>query len=210
MKFAWAERARMFLAISRFARINRPIDGYYMEFGCHGANTMRMAWKHFGYLGWDFIAFDSFEGLPEITEIDKQAIWQRGKLKTAVEEFRRLVLSSGMPSTRLSIVPGFYNESLTPDVADRFPKKAAVIYVDCDLYTSATDVLKFIPQFLQPGTIIVFDDWDCFLSDPDKGERLAWKEFLETNPTLRFEPFHRISMSNSFVYVGPAKPSENQ
>lgn len=202
MRFAWAERERVFLSIARFARINRPINGYYMEFGCHGANTMRMAWRHFGNFGWDFLAFDSFEGLPEIQSIDKQAIWEKGKLATGQKQFRDTVTKAGMPHERLKLIPGFYDKTLTPQTAEMFHKKAAAIYVDCDLYASTVDVLKFIPKFLQPGTVVVFDDWDCFLADPDKGERRAWREFLEANPNLRFEEFSRTSMSKGFVFVG--------
>ena len=81
------------MSIARFANINRPIVGAYMEYGCHEGNTMRMAWDNFRWLfDWDYYAFDSFEGLPEISEIDRQEIWQKGKLKTTAEEFRSIVL----------------------------------------------------------------------------------------------------------------------
>ena len=52
----------VFLSIARFAHINRPLDGYYMEFGSHEGRTMRLAWRHFQHLfNWDYVAFDSFE-----------------------------------------------------------------------------------------------------------------------------------------------------
>src|SRR3954469_19946853 len=79
-RFAMGQRETIFLAASRFAHINRPIEGYYFEFGCHGGNTMRMAWKHTNQLHrWTFVGFDSFEGLPEIASEDSQQIWQKGK-----------------------------------------------------------------------------------------------------------------------------------
>jgi hypothetical protein len=202
--FGRQQRIDLMLDIARFANINRPIDGYYMEFGSHEANTMRMAWQCFGSLfDWHFIAFDSFQGLPEITAIDEQAIWEKGKLATAEAEFRRLCRSAGMPADRLSTVVGFYDRSLTPELSARLlPRRAAVVYVDCDLYVSTVPVLEFIVPFLQPGTVIVFDDWNCFHADPDKGERLAWREFRERHPTLWFEPFVSTGMQASFVFVG--------
>lgn len=203
--FGRRQRLEIMLDIARFATINRPIDGYYMEFGSHEANTMRMAWRAFGSLfDWDFIAFDSFQGLPDIAPIDRQKIWGKGRLETAEEEFLRLCRKAGMTSDRLRTVKGFYDDSLTPELQQQLlPKKAAVVYVDCDLYKSTIPVLKFVKPFLQPGTIIVFDDWNCFLGDPERGERRAWREFCEANPELRFEPFVQTGMQASFIHLGP-------
>lgn len=204
MAFAHDNMRYLFLSIARFAHINRPIDGYYFEFGSHEARTMRLAWRHFQHLfSWDFVAFDSFEGLPEIEEIDRQAIWSKGRLETKEEDFIRIVTSSGMPRSRLTTVKGFYDQSLTPELQQRFlPRKAAVIYVDCDLYMSTVPVLHFVKPFLQVGTVIVFDDWNCFYGDPDRGERLAWREFCAANPELRFVDFVATNEAQAFICVG--------
>jgi hypothetical protein len=205
MAFAHGNMRYLFLSIARFAHINRPIEGYYLEFGSHEGRTMRLAWRHFQHLfNWDFIAFDSFEGLPEIEDIDKQQIWQKGRLKTGVETFIKIVTKSGMPRERLRTVKGFYDDSLTADLQNELlPRKAAVVYVDCDLYKSTVPVLDFIKPFLQVGTIIVFDDWNCFYGHPERGERLAWKEFLEANQQLRFEPFVSTNEAQSFICIEP-------
>lgn len=202
-RFANSEREYVFQCIERFCRINRPIRGYYMEFGCHSGTTMRMAWRHTKQFDWHYLAFDSFEGLPEISAIDRQDIWAKGKLKTGEEEFLAIVTRAGMPRDRVTTVKGFYAETLTDALRERLASRlAAVVYVDCDLYESAVPVLRFARPFLQLGTIVVFDDWDCFKANPDKGERRAWREFLEANPSLRFEEFCRVSMAKAFVCVG--------
>lgn len=86
----------------------------------------------------------------------------------------------GIPRDKLITVKGFYSESLDEETKRRLqPGKAAVIYVDCDLYESTVPVLNFIKDFLQKGTIVVFDDWNCFLGDPDRGERRAFREFRQ-------------------------------
>lgn len=202
--FGRQQHRQIFLEIARFANINRPIEGYYFEFGCHEANTMRIAYDCFHHLfDWQYVAFDSFEGLPEISAIDRQAIWEKGKLRTSEENFIGLCVRHGMPRGRLRTVRGFYDVSLTPELAASLrPQKAAVVYVDCDLYASTIPVLRFIEGFLQPGTVIVFDDWNCFLANPDRGERRAWREFLAERPHLRFEPFVHTGMQMSFVFVG--------
>lgn len=204
LEFCNSQRRYVFLSVARFLNINRPIDGYYFEFGCNGANTTRMAWDAFHHLfDMTYVGFDSFEGLPEIQEIDKQEIWAKGKLAYAESEYIRVVTAHGVPNNRFLTVRGFYDQSLTQDLKARLhPKKAAVIYIDCDLYASTVPVLNWVTDFLQRGTIIVFDDWNCFHADPEKGERRAWREYLEANSHLRFEPFVSTNEAQSFVFLG--------
>jgi len=198
-----------FLSIARFAHINRPLYGYYFEFGCHEGRTMRLAWHHFQHLfDWDYVAFDSFEGLPSIEGIDKLPIWEKGKLATSEESFINIVTGGGMPRKKLRTVKGFFADSLTDDLAkELLPRKAAVIYVDCDLYKSTIPVLSFVRRFLQRGTVVVFDDWNCFHGDPERGERRAWCEFLAVNPELRFEPFVSTDIAQAFICIDPANDS---
>jgi len=203
-KFGDDQRHFLFMSIARFCHINRPIPGYYFEFGCHGANTMKTAYDISKHLfDWTYVGFDSFEGLPEIEEIDKQAIWEKGKLKTTEEEFRKSVIGHGVPEGKLLTIKGFYEQTLTdPLKAKLLPQKAAVIYIDCDLYTSTVPVLRFIKDFLQRGTIIVFDDWNCFCGDPEKGERRAFQEFRDQHPDLQFEEFVQTDIAKAFIFVG--------
>ncbi len=196
-------RREMFLTIANYANINRPLRGYYFEFGCHGAFTMRLAWDNFRHLfDWRFVGFDSFQGLPKIAEIDRQDIWQEGKLKTTEAEFRRLCERHGMPKDRLTTVAGFFGDSLDETARSRFAgQRAAVIYVDCDLYESTVPVLEFCRHFLQVGTVVVFDDWACFNCDPERGERRAFAEFCQRYPDTGFEPFVGNGLQQAFVCV---------
>ena len=209
-RYALENRENIFLSVARFGVANRPIEGYYFEFGCHSGKTMKMAWKHSRHVfDWTFVGFDSFEGLPEIKPKDDQVIWGKGKLTTTEDDFVRIVTSAGMPRNRLKTVKGFYDQTLTPELADNLgKKKAAAIYIDCDLYESTVPILEFIKGFLQIGTIIIFDDWYCFHGDPIRGERRAWSEFTERNPELRFTEFYRTCEANSFIYLGDQNDKE--
>jgi len=203
-RFGLDQKRHIFMSIARFCNINRPMTGYYFEFGCHSAGTMRMAFDHSRYLfDWDYVAFDSFEGLPEIPDIDKQEIWVKGKLKTTEEEFWGIVVGHGMPPGKLKTVKGFYDKTLTKELkASLLPKKAVVVYIDCDLYSSTVPILPFIKDFLQVGTIIVFDDWYSFYGGPNRGERRAFREFREKNPELMFEEFVHTNEQGSFIFLG--------
>ena len=102
----------------------------------------------------------------------------------------------------LIVVKGFYKNTLNQELIDKLnPTKAAVIYVDCDLYSSTVDVLKFIKHFLQPGTILIFDDWNCFYGDKNRGQKKAFYEFLNLNKDLVFEEFTTDCEAKSFVYI---------
>ncbi len=116
--FGRAQRKQIFLSIARFAHINRPIEGYYFEFGSHEANTMRLAWDTFRYLfNWTFVSFDSFEGLPEMEHLDRSDIFYAGNLATTEDQFIDIVTRHGMPADRLRTVKGFYEDSLTPKLS---------------------------------------------------------------------------------------------
>lgn len=197
------ESEYIFASITRFCVANRPINGYYFEFGCHTGGTMRLAFDYFHHLfDWKYVAFDSFEGLPEIQAIDKQEIWQKGKLATHEGDFVKILTKHGMPRNQLITIKGFYDQSLTNSIrAQLSPGKAAVIYIDCDLYVSTVPVLEFVRHFFQRGTIIVFDDWNCFWGDPTKGERRAFAEFRAKYPELIFEEFIATHMQKAFIFI---------
>jgi hypothetical protein len=202
--FRTESRWRVFLSIAVFCYHNQPINGWYLEFGCHTGRTMRAAWDAFHVLyDWNYAAFDSFEGLPELEDIDRMPIWKKGMLKTSEDQFIRIVTRHGLAREKLITVKGFYSESLNQATRERLlPGAAAVVYIDCDLYRSTTQVLEFIKPLLQKGTVVVFDDWFCFHGDPARGQRRAFSEFCLQHPFLRFEPFVQTNEIQSFIYLG--------
>ena len=104
-------RERFFLACTNFLFSNFDetlSNGYYLEFGCHKARTMRYAWQHTRHnFDLTYVAFDSFEGLPDIEPIDRLANWQRGSFAMSEEDFIATVTGAGMPRERLTTVKGF-------------------------------------------------------------------------------------------------------
>ena len=166
---------------------------------------MRLAWDVFHYLyDRSYIGFDSFEGLPPMRPDDQMPIWKPGGLATNEQEFRRRVLGHGIPPERLRTIKGWFEQSLTPELARQLlPARAAVLYVDCDLYASTVPVLRFARPFLQRGTVLAFDDWFCFHGDPDRGQRRAFREFRQRHPEIRFEDFLETSEVKAFVVIDP-------
>jgi len=167
---------------------NGDYEGDYYEFGCCGTGSFRMALakaKKWHIENMDFYAFDSFQGLPT-----------DGSLAISEEDFWIAILGQGVNTEKVTTIPGFYKDSLTEELQHEFldkPRKAAFINVDCDLHESAVPVFKFIEPLLQPGTILFQDDyWQSFLLGKDFGTALAFNDFCETHPTLKFHPFMRV------------------
>ena len=64
--------------------------------------------------------------------------------------------------SQLSLVPGFYDKSLLPDLASRMGMRpAAYVDIDCDLYGSTKSALEWMlaSRLIVPGTLIGYDDW---------------------------------------------------
>lgn len=194
-------RFEFFQAAQIYLQVNR-IDGSYLEFGSHEANTFRMALNTLGQYQKPnkinhFFAFDSFQGMPEPEGIDKQKIWCAAMNFTSEEKFLQLVRYD---DHRVTTVKGFYNDSLRKFrlSSDQLP---ALLYVDCDYYSSTIEVLNWIAPYLKHGTLIAFDDWDCYFGDDFRGQRRAFNEFREAEKKrFLFAEFMKIS-SGGMSYI---------
>jgi len=175
----------------KFIAVNR-IEGDYLEFGIGEGTTFSLAYKHsrLQALKMHLYGFDSFMGLPKPESVDVHPQCREGDYREAIEDFKKLLRSLHIRESEYTLVPGFYDESLTDATLRKLNlKKAAIVFIDCDLYKSTVPVLRFVSPLLQTGTIIAFDDWFTFNGDPERGEQLALKEFLEQNPKIRLTPY---------------------
>jgi O-methyltransferase len=200
-------RLEFFQAAQIFLRVNR-INGSYLEFGCHEANTFRMALNTLGQHSGpnrisNFWAFDSFEGMPEPQGIDKQKIWRAAMNTTGEELFKKITRKD---SYRIKSVKGFYEHSLPGFVLphDQYP---ALAYLDCDYYSSTREVLDWLGPHLRHGCILAFDDWDCYFADGERGQRKAFTEFRQAQQgRLEFVDFMKINSGGmAFICIESAK-----
>jgi len=139
-----------------------------------------------------FFAFDSFEGLPESASGDFHEGWAKGSYMCSQDQFTSNITSEGVDLRDVTMVKGFYDQSLTPDLKKRLNlTRAAVVHVDCDLYDSTTTVLNWVTDLLVQGTIVVFDDWFCYQGRPDCGEQKACRDWLVRNPHIELIEYSR-------------------
>jgi O-methyltransferase len=186
------------------------IDGDYAEFGVCGARTFTLAWGAAQLVRYPvrMWAFDSFEGLPAAADPrDAHPKWNAEACSMSEERFRQVCTSYGVPAGAYVTVPGYYNQTLAPDAAGARPDKIAFAYVDCDLYSSTVDVLRFLWPRLRHGMIIAFDDWFCYSSTMPSGERLAASEFFDNSADWQLLPFVQYGWHGmSFVVERTAPP----
>ena len=106
------------------------------------------------------------------------------------------IRSHGVDTRKVVAVQGVFSESLTDELKERHKlERAAIIHVDCDLYQSTVDVLRFIEGLVRQGTILIFDDWhefDHFAGPKDAanyGEQRAFQEWSMSNEFTEFYHF---------------------
>lgn len=173
-------------AVVKALRMNRNLSGHYYEFGLYKGYSFYRAVKS-SPLSTDikYFAFDSFEGLPKSKEGGK---FTKGQYAGSLEYVKDNLRRRGALRDNTFFYKGFYEETLTHDLQDQLKNYLAkVILIDCDLYSSTVPVLTFIKPMLQKGTLILFDDWNCFGADDNKGERRAAREFLRDNGEIVLE-----------------------
>ena len=180
------------------------LEGDYLEFGVFLGRSFVPAY-HFAQRNklrnMRFYGFDSFEGLPAIKGEDEGGEFSEGQYSLSLNQFSKMISSRGVRLDKTNLVKGWYDKVLNGDTKKQLAmKKAAFIYVDCDLYESTVPVLNFITDYLQSGTIIAFDDWHCFKGNPEKGEQKAFREWLRQNPSFEALEFLKFGWSgNSFI-----------
>ncbi len=176
-----------------YLRMNR-IAGDYLEFGA-GSNmrSFRLAAKYKRQDRLDdmhLYAFDSFEGLPKPQGIDSHVQWKEGAMAVNQTQFRSELSKQGIGEHEYTLIKGYYRESLAAfDLGHYGISKVAMVFVDCDLYESTSQVLQFLGPDLQPGSILAFDDWFTFAGRPDRGEQRAFYEFRDAHPDYSFVEF---------------------
>jgi len=185
-----------------FQNINQ-VKGDYFEFGLWKGKTFCLAhrFKHqYRRNEMTLWGFDSFRGLPPIDD-KKDNVWSEGEYAFGENEFRTLLQRKRFKSDEYELVPGFYQDSLTDMLHERMlGRKAAIVYIDCDLYQSTTHVLSFIKRYLVNGSIVCFDDFYCYKAAPDQGEQRALGEFLRAHPSLNFIPYmNYCPVGSSFI-----------
>jgi O-methyltransferase len=195
-------KEEFFAKVMQFLKFN-AINGDYLEFGCYRGITFELAHahKHLAGLNMHLYAFDSFQGMPKPKGIDVRSPFHESDQAMSIKQFTEKLKVEGITDAEYSIVPGFYDQSLKENPPEKIGlSAAALVYVDCVYYESTVPVLDYVLPLLQTGSVIAFDDFYCFCGDPERGQQLALKEFLQKNPEITLTEYLNINWhGKSFI-----------
>lgn len=148
--------------------------GLFLEFGVYKGDSINRLADLKPEVRWQ--GFDSFVGLPET--------WTLGSRKGAFS------LGGELPPVRqnVKLTKGFFGDTLPPFVVAHRGATIAFLHVDCDLHSSTLAVLTQLAPLLQPGSVILFDEFFNYAGWQD-GEYKAFMEFVAASDA-------------SFEYIG--------
>ncbi|MGH8249905.1 MAG: TylF/MycF/NovP-related O-methyltransferase [Steroidobacteraceae bacterium] len=176
--------------------------GDYYEFGVFRGYTLwhaEQSARRLGIRDSRFWGFDSFQGLPPVAGTDAEGgEFFEGQFACSREDVLKHLTTHGAEIDRITLIEGFFGDSLTPELKreHRF-RPVGVALIDCDLYSSTKEVLDWLADLLQDNSILLFDDWKSFNEQEDRGQPLAFREFLQGRnwDPEHFEDFGRHGRS---------------
>lgn len=168
--------------------------GDYFEFGVFKGYSIYSAQKLADKYSPNMrlFGFDSFAGLPELENNDLKNEFFTGQFAYSKENVARNIKNNGGDMKKILLIEGYFSNTLKDKVKKQYSiKKASIINIDCDLYSSTVDVLAFIKPLLLKNTIILFDDWFSFNGIKPSGEEKALSEFIKKYPLFKLEKLYK-------------------
>jgi hypothetical protein len=135
-----------------FASGGDPFD--YLEFGVYTGDSLRM-WTNLNKNPSSrLFGFDSFEGLPENWVASKP----KGTFSTGGK-------TPDISDSRVEFVVGIFQHSLSNFLTSFEPRNRLLIHNDSDLFSSTLYTLAMLNPIIQPGTVIIFDEFNVILDE---------------------------------------------
>jgi hypothetical protein len=185
--------------------------GDYLEFGVSRGASYACAFHAFQRAGVSrarLIGFDSFEGFPP--EALRQG-WYPGSAASTVATTRRYLRKEGVPDEKIELVKGWFKDTLTPQTKAQLRLvKASIIMLDCDLYTSTRDALRFCEPLIRDHAVIFLDDWGVRSDIAEIGQKESFEEFLREFPAFSVKAlpsYSRVARAFLFERSPTDKPS---
>ena len=145
----------------------------YLEFGVAGGTSFKWWLNENKNDSSRFYGFDTFEGLPE----NWGMFFRKGDMQHQ---------ESQVQDNRVKFVKGLFQDTLVPFIQEnRGDLKSAVrkiVHMDADLYSSTIFVLTQLYPYLQPGDIILFDEFNVPLHEFKAFNEFTKAFYIELKP----------------------------
>lgn len=147
-----------------------------------------------------FHCLDTFEGMPENNEGETQ--FKTNTFTTDINEVKSKIDKVNKLDVSIEYYKGTFINQTDKVKKSLKNKRIAIANIDCDLKESTTDALNIIEDKIDIGTILLFDDYNAFNADMNKGQRQAFKEFCDKTDFV-FEKFFTYQYcGQSFLTIG--------
>ena len=193
----------------------------YYEFGTGTGRTLRQyliglkklcAFRKTSIEDFNVVLFDSFQGLPDQEQIQKDVnpAWSKG-LFMGSRKYIESAIDKTLPGKKpkITFVEGFYDNSLSEGLRKELEiNPPGIINVDVDLYSSTKIVLNWLQPILQNGTVFHFDDVFEYLGNPYMGELAAISDFNISFKGGAIVPFRNFGVRGfeGKIYTYAKKP----
>jgi O-methyltransferase len=136
-----------------------------------------------------YVLFDSFEGLPEVSEADgpAAAAWQSNTSSPGYHDNCAAEMAEALSAMKLAgidkpeVYPGWFNATL-PSFVEESRRPIALLRLDGDWYDSTLICLEQLFPMVESGGVVIIDDYDqwdgCnravhrYLADADRPEAI--------------------------------------
>jgi O-methyltransferase len=161
--------------VSEILRVPRSTPGVVLEAGCFkGGSTAKLSLAT-KMIGRKLLVYDSFEGLPDVDEAEKN-LFGKGEYTGALDEVKKNVSKYGTLDV-CGFVRGWFNQTM-PNLND----PVLVAFVDVDLRDSLETCLTYIYPKLVPGGVIFSHDGHLPICVDLMRDSNFWKRFNEPAP----------------------------
>jgi len=146
----------------KFVVSEASLPGLYLEFGVGRGKSIRWIGSQAAR---PVYGFDSFDGIPEYWNGNPAGAFAQSKLPKVPGNVHFEV--------------GMFDDTI-PKFLDEHKEPISFLHVDCDLYSSTVVIFEALGSRLQPGAIILFDEYFNF-PRWQKHEYRAFQEFVATS-----------------------------
>lgn len=93
--------------------------------------------------------------------------------------------------SNVKLIKGYFEETVGSGKGREMYKneKCAVVFLDCDLMNPTLVALQYVQPILQPGSIIILDDYFAYHGDENLGTCGAFDKFLQQYPNVHVREF---------------------
>lgn len=123
--------------------------------------------------------FDTFEGLPDLTQEDRPEQFQKGDYSISLESVEQYLQSY----PNVTLYKGFFPATAGPVEDKRF----SFVHLDVDLYRPTLESLAFFYPRMTKGGLIIGHDYRDIPRFHDSGVKKAFDEFFVDKPEVVIE-----------------------